>query len=282
MIELMKTAQKNEITECHIYAALAEKTKDAHNRKVLLKISADEKKHYSLLRAYTKVDVLPDRFKIWWYTLLASVLGVSFSLRLMEQGEEFAQEIYDKQKQKPFDILLMDEHRHEKQLLEMLNDPRVEYAGSIVLGLNDALVELTGALAGLSLALGNGRLVAITGAITGFAASLSMAASSYLSSKEEKSDRAPLKGALYTGIAYIVTVALLIIPFILIENTVTAMIVMLSTTVIIIAFYTFYISTAKGTKFWPRFLEMALISLGVAAISFCIGWIVRTYIGVDA
>jgi VIT1/CCC1 family predicted Fe2+/Mn2+ transporter len=200
----------------------------------------------------------------------------------MEKGEEYAQQLYSAQKEKDFKVLLVDEHRHEQSLIGILKDQRVEYAGSIVLGLNDALVELTGALAGLSLAIANGRLIAIIGGITGFAASMSMAASSYLSSKEEKSGKDAFKGATYTGIAYLLTVALLITPFIFISDVLVSMIVMICITILIIAFYTFYISTAKNTKFLPKFMEMALISLTVAAISFIVGWLVRMYIGVEA
>ena len=69
------------------------------------------------------------------------------------------------------------------------------YTGSIVLGLNDALVELTGALAGLTLALQDTKLIALTGSITGIAAALSMGASEYLSTKSEDVDRSPVKAS---------------------------------------------------------------------------------------
>ena len=67
----------------------------------------------------------------------------------------------------------------------MIREKQLDYVGSIVLGLNDALVELTGALAGLTLALQNTRLIAIAGLITAIAASFSMAASEYLSNKSD-------------------------------------------------------------------------------------------------
>lgn len=278
----MLAAQKNEITEHHIYSRLAKKSKSSSNKKILERLAADELKHYGILKKHTNVDVSPKRFKIWLYTFFATLFGIAFTIRLMERGEEFAQELYSAQKENDFKILLVDEHRHEEQLISILKDSRVEYAGSIVLGLNDALVELTGALAGLSLAIANGKLIAVIGGITGFAAAMSMAASSYLSSKEEKDGKDAIKGSTYTGVAYLITVALLILPFIFISNVFLAMSIMLGTTILIIAFYTFYISTAKNTKFWPKFIEMALISLTVAAISFIIGWLVRTYIGIDA
>ncbi|MEM2131219.1 MAG: VIT1/CCC1 family protein [Candidatus Woesearchaeota archaeon] len=286
-MELILKAQKNEITEHFIYLNLSKKSNN-ENKKTLEKLASDELKHYNILKKHSNKDIKPDKFKIFLYSFLATIFGISFAIRLMEKGEQFAQKLYESQKHNDFKILLKDEHIHENSLIDILKDSRIEYAGSIVLGLNDALVELTGALAGLSLAIQNGRLIAIIGFITGFAASLSMAASAYLSSKEEESNKDKnienkdsLKGALYTGIAYIITVLLLIVPFILIEKVILAMITMLLTTLFIIAFYTFYITTAKNTEFWHKFREMALISLSVALISFLIGFIVKYYFGVD-
>ncbi len=280
-MDLLKKAQKNEITEHKIYLSLAKRTKDEENKKILEDLAKDELKHYNILRKYTKKDESPKKIKVWFYTLLSIIFGVAFTIRLMEKGEQYAQELYAQRKEKDLKVLFEDEHKHEEKLISIIKDQKVEYAGSIVLGLNDALVELTGALAGLSLALANGRVIAIVGGITGVAAAMSMAASAYLSSKEEENNKNAITGAIYTGVAYLVTVVLLILPFTLINNVLLAMGVMITTTILIIAFYTFYISTAKNTKFWAKFLEMAIISLTVATISFALGWLVKTYIGID-
>jgi VIT1/CCC1 family predicted Fe2+/Mn2+ transporter len=163
----------------------------------------------------------------------------------------------------------------------MIEEERLNYVGSIVLGLNDALVELTGALAGLTFALQNGIIIATSGLITGIAASLSMAASEYLSKRAENDERA-LKSAAYTGIAYIITVFFLILPYLLMPNNYfLSLIITLLTAVIIILIFNFYISVAKDLSFKSRFLEMAGISLGVAGLTFFIGFIVRITLGVS-
>ena len=72
-----------------------------------------------------------------------------------------------------------EEDAHEKELMSMLDEDRLKYVGSMVLGLNDALVELTGTLAGLSLALQDTKLIALSGLITGISATLSMMSSEY-------------------------------------------------------------------------------------------------------
>ena len=163
----------------------------------------------------------------------------------------------------------------------MLDEELLQYAGSVVLGLSDALVELTGALAGLTLAFQNTSLIALSGLITGIAAALSMAASEYLSTQSEKTTRKPARAALYTGIAYVITVTLLILPYLLIQNYYIDLALALVTAVLIIAAFNYYISVAKDEPFRKRFIEMTGLSLGVAAVSFIIGYLIRRLLGID-
>ena len=274
--------QKDEITSFHIYQAIAAKQKDAVNAKLLKTIAADEEKHYTLLEKYSKVEVNPSKIKILWYLFIANTLGLTFSLKLLEKGEEKAVVSYSgiianfpELKQ-----VLEDEESHEHELLSLINEERLNYMGSIVLGLNDALVELTGALAGYTFAIQNSRVIALIGLITGISASFSMAASEFLSKKQEKEDNA-LKSSIYTGIAYIITVTLLILPFLLLPNHFLNLGLSVLMAIVIILAFNFYISVAKDLPFKKRFLEMAGISLGVTAISFGIGWLVRTFLGLE-
>lgn len=275
--------QKNEITEHFIYLKLAAIEKNTKNKEVLEKVASDELKHYDILKKYTQEDVVPNHFKIWKYFVTARVLGLTFGLKLMEGGEEKAQEEYSKKASDITEVveILKDENVHERELLEMIDEERLKYIGSVVLGLNDALVELTGALAGLTFALANIRVVAMAGAITGIAASLSMAASEFLSTKSEGGGKNPLKASVYTGIAYILTVTILVLPYLLLTNLLISLTVMLTNAVIIIFIFTFYISVAKGLNFRKRFLEMVSVSLGVAALSFLIGLGVRALLNIE-
>lgn len=281
---ILLKAQRNEITEHQIYCKLARKIHDAHNKKILDEIAEDELAHYRMLKSITNQNVQPDRLKVRWYLFLTSVLGITFSLKLMEKGEELAVQLYRDTKIEVFQKMLADEQKHEEYLLSLMSEERIAYASSIVLGLNDALVELTAALAGLTLALENARLIALIGLITGVAAALSMASSEYLSSREEetKQKKIPAKAAVYTGAAYFLTVLLLISPYLLLGNVFLALPVTIAITLSIIAFYTFYISTAKDLRFRRRFAEMAAISLGVAAVSFAVGWVIRIFFVVGA
>ena len=275
--------QRTEITEHHIYMRLAKTINSPENAKILEQIGTDELRHYDELKKYSQVDVQPDWFRVWWYYLISRTFGYTFGIKLMEQGEEQVQNSYSQVAAVIPDAarLQHEEDEHEEKLIGMLSEERLQYAGSIVLGLNDALVELTGALAGLTLALQNTKLIALSGLITGIAASMSMAASEYLSTRSEDTARKPARAAIYTGIAYIITVALLVLPYLLFESYYLDLAITLTTAVCIIALFNYYVSVAKGGSFRERFLEMAGLSLSVAMLSFIIGYFIRQWLGIN-
>ena len=275
--------QRTEITEYHIYKRLAKKINSPENARIIEQIAEDELRHYNSWKKYTNRDVEPRWFNVWFYYFISVVFGFTFGIKLMEQGEETAQKNYASVSDSipEAEKLQHEEDVHEERLIQMLDEERLQYAGSIVLGLNDALVELTGALAGLTLALQDVKLIALSGLITGIAASMSMAASEYLATRSEDTDKHPVRAAIYTGIAYISTVALLVLPYLLFENYILDLIITLVTAVVIIAVFNYYISVAKGESFRARFLEMAGLSLSVAAISFIIGYFIRQWLGIE-
>ncbi|HOO74401.1 MAG TPA: VIT1/CCC1 transporter family protein [Tepiditoga sp.] len=274
--------QKFEISEYYLYKKISKKMKNQNNKEIIERIADDEKRHYEFLRKYTEKDVSPDRFFIFLYYLIVVVFGTVFGLKLMEKGENRGQKDYRELSGiiPGIQSIEEDEQRHENNLLNMIHEDKLNYVGSIVLGLNDALVELTGTLAGLSFALRNTSLIAVSGLITGIAASFSMAASEFLS-KRSDGDEDALKSSVYTGIAYIITVVLLILPYLLINNYVISLAITLTVAVLIILLFNFYISVAKDYSFKKRFFEMFFISMGVSVFSFLVGYIVRIVFGVE-
>jgi len=274
--------QKNEITEYLIYSKLSGSSKD-NNKEVLRRIAEDELKHYNLWKKYSQRDIGPDTFKVWKYFLISKILGLTFGIKLMERGEQGAQVAYKAVSGAipEAEFIAHEEDGHEKELIGMIDEERLKYVGSVVLGLNDALVELTGALAGFTFALPNTRIVAVAGLITGIAASLSMAASEYLSTKSEENDKSAMKASVYTGIAYIFTVLFLVYPYFVFTSPYLCLGVTLTNAVIVIAAFTFYVSIAKDVPFRKRFSGMTAVSLGVAATSFLIGLLVRRFLHMD-
>lgn len=274
--------QKEEISGYFIYKNLVKSEKNSSNKKIFGRIAKDELEHYNILKKYTEREISPDFFDVKKHIFISKILGLTFGLKLMEKVEKKREQEYKKML---VDIpetkkMLADEKKHEKDLINILNEEKLKYISSIVLGLNDALVELTGALAGLTFALQNASLVALTGGITGIAASFSMASSEYLAKKSDGNKDA-LKAAVYTGIAYILTVLLLIAPFLILRNLYFSLGIALATSILIIFFFTYYISIAKDYSFKAKFFEMFFISLGIAAISFGVGYLIRIFFGVE-
>ncbi len=275
--------QRAEITEHHIYSHLAQTVRDDHNRTVLGAIAQEELKHYHVWKGYTGRDIAPDRFRITYYCVMAWLLGITFTLKLMENLENRAQAAEPAllAALPEYAAIIADEEKHEQSLIALIDEDRLRYIGSVVLGLNDALVEFTGTLAGLTFALQNTQIIGVAGLIMGIAASLSMGASEYLSQRSDGGDTVPLRAALYTGSAYVITVALLILPFLLLKSPYLALLCTLSGAVGVIFLFTFYLSVARDLPFYRRFGEMLAISLGIAAISFVIGLAIRVLLHID-
>ena len=283
-LAIIRRMQQSELTESVIYEKIAAFAKGEENKQTLLRLAREEKAHYEIWKKYTGLEMKPQKAKVLKYTLLARVLGFTFAVKLMERGEENAQSEYDKLAAEVPESaeIRRQEEEHEMALLDMLDEERLQYVGSMVLGLNDALVELTGSLAGFAFALQNTRLIALSGLIVGISATFSMASSEFLAARSEGRTDA-LKSCSYTGIAYLLTVVALILPYLIFPagQFIPAMICMLAVVILIIAGFTYYTSVAQDQPFKRRFLEMALISTGVAVLSFVVGILAKSFLGVD-
>lgn len=279
--------QKMEKTEMEVYRRLANREKNSENKKIFEKISLQENDHYNILKEKTNEDVNYSIIRVQFHVLTAIFLGLTFSLKLMEKIEQNAAAEY---RDLGYDDIAKEEDEHEKELLSLLEEDALNYLSSIILGLSDALVELTGALAGLTLAFQELRIVALAGLVTGISASFSMAASEFLATKEENENRSPIKAALFTGLSYIVTVLLLVTPYLLLDSDnqvifglephLQALIITFIIGLFIIALFNFYVSVAQDKSFTGKFIEMGLILLVVTFISFIIGLVLRESFGI--
>ncbi len=276
-------AQREEITEYHIYTRLAEQTKDPENKKVLNQIANDELKHYKMWAARTNKEVSPNFWEVRKYYWISKIFGLTFGLKLMEKGEEKAQINYGLIAAEVPEALSVsdDENQHENELLGLIEEDHLKYMGSIVLGLNDALVEILGTLAGLTFALQNTRLVALAGIITGIAGALSMSSSEYLSNKAEGKVDLALKSAIFTGIAYVIAVIFLVAPYLIFTSPFIALLVALFNSIFVVFLFTYYLSVANDQPFRKRFVEMVALSTVVGLISFGLGYLVRILFGIE-
>lgn len=282
--EILYKRQRDEISDHIIYTNMAKREKNENNKQLLVQMADDELEHSQIWEKYTQKSAKPNHFRIVWMNFLSVLLGFTFVLKIVQKSEGIAQIEYEMLSATYPEALKVaqDEKKHENMIISMLDEERLQYVGAMVLGLNDALVELTGTIAGMTFALTNTRLVALSGIITGVSATLSMAASNYLAERADGNPNA-FKSSLYTGIAYLITVVLLVTPYLIFDNEhyVMALGSMLVIVILIIFFFNYYISVAKDLPFKRRFIEMASISLSVAVISFLIGLVVKQFLGID-
>ena len=286
--ELMKLVKKTQIDKeqgAILYEFMAKKEKNEENKKILMQMSKDEKKHAEVWKKITNKNLKPSKLSILKFKFLTMIMGITFVIKTMQKKENLAQHEYEKMKEELPEAakMLEDERRHEKELYNMIDEERLNYVGAMVLGLNDALVELTGAIAGVTFALANARLVALTGIITGISATLSMTASNYLAERANNNPKA-FKSSIYTGMAYLITVALLVLPYLILPSNmyIMAFAIMIATVILIIMFFNYYISVAKEEPFFKNFITMAIISLSVAVISYIIGLLAKNLLGIDS
>jgi len=267
---MLLSFQRNENTEHLVYRRLAKRMK-GRSREILEKISQDDLRHYRLWKEITGEEVSPCRWRVFFYILVAYVLGLTFAMKIMERGEEEAEQVYSSMAQKWLQAqeIAQDEFEHEELLVDMIEGERIKYVGSMVLGLNDALVELTGSLAGLTFALQNTRVVGMAGLIMGVAASLSMSASEYPSKKSEGEGASALKASFYTGVAYVITVVFLVLPFFIFSSYLLALAVTLVSVVLVIYVFTYFIAVVKEVSFKAMLAEMLVIGLGGGLCLFC-------------
>lgn len=214
------------------------------------------------------------------YVFMSKIVGYTFIVRwLNKKSTRKNLKIND-------EIIAKEVQINNKKCTDLGNqikdEDRLQYVGAIVLGLNDALVELTGTIAGLTFALVNTRLTALAGIVTGISAALSMAASNYLAERANNSQNA-FKSSIYTGVAYSITVILMVTPYLIFPDTmyVYALLTMLAVVIFIIFIFNYYIYIAKGEPLIKNFVTMASLSLTVAFIAFIIGLLAKRFLGID-
>jgi vacuolar iron transporter family protein len=277
------TAQRFEVTEYEIYKRLVLITSNQNNREVLQSLAEGSKKHALYWEKITEIQVKPSRLKMFVYTCIFRFLGLTFGIKLMEASEKSAETLIFNivHKYPEHKWILEEEKTHEQKLIALIDESFINYTGSLVLGANDSIVSTVGTAAGLSVALSSVHLIGMTSFISGATAALSMSSSAYLQSLSEKSNRNPLTAGIYTGITYIVTVLILIVPYFLVEQHYVALFATLAISAVVITVISFYISIIQQTSFIKRFLQNIVLSFGIAVISFLIGFLINKFFGLQ-
>ncbi len=278
----------NEYREYIIYTELSKVETDVRFRKILQELAQQELEHLEFWREQTsKKSYSVNPLEIFFLKLVRRFLGLTFTVKFLERTEVDAITHYEAYRRTidpkylpRLEEIIQDEKRHEDFMIKQIREERVEFTGSIVLGLNDGLVEITGALVGFAFAFRNHLTVAVAGLIVGISACLSMAASAYLQARHEDGKN-PKKAALYTGVAYLIVVIFLVSPFLAITSLPLAIVVMGLVVLAIISALSFFTSIVFERSFSATWREMFVFSMGVALITFGIGLFTRKFFGLE-
>jgi VIT1/CCC1 family predicted Fe2+/Mn2+ transporter len=272
---------QNELTEHYVYHRLAKTEKNPQNKTLLQTLAQQEKEHYEFWQSLVpNIKIKPRHRTIVSLTFLRIVFGITFVSKLLEGDEkklitsyEAAADTIPTAQKEQFAKILEEERNHEQALIAKLKERRVSYISFIVLGLADAIVEITGVHAGFLGVTGSTLIAGISGIIVGFSAAISMGSASYLQAKQEP-DKSALISGLATGLAYFFSVILLALPYFLIRTMIVAFTLSTSVGVILIATFTFYGAIVFGRKFWREFVEATGLMLATAFLTFILGTVI--------
>lgn len=273
-----------------IYKVLAEKEKNRAFRATLEMLIGHEWEDYEFWRRLSaKKEFRIGALRIFAFRFARVVLGLTFVAKLLEGRErqmireyrEYMASVQDEGVKEGIARIIEHEQYHERQLIGQIEEKRVKFLSNIILGLNDGLVELTGALVGFSFAVGGNALVGMLGLVTGTAAALSMASSAYVQALYDERAKDAKRAALFTGIAYFLVAIILVTPFLFVAERAAAILFMLFFAIVIIGIASFYGAVLFEREFKKEFPRMVGMSLGVAAVTFAVGSILRIVFGIE-
>ncbi len=273
-----------------IYSELAKSEKNPKRANILRSLASDEKSHYEFWKRVSKGECKAkiNRFELIAVKLLRRVFGLTFTLKLLERGEEraingykeFFKEAKDIEEKNEISKIIDDESRHERELVGQIDERIVRYMSFVVLGLADAIVEITGVHAGFLGVTDNTIMAGIAGLVVGFSAAISMASAAYLQAKQEVGKRSPTTSAMATGLAYIGAVVALALPYFLIHHMFKAFSISLSIGVVLIATFNYYSSIVLEKKFLREFVESTGLMLATAFASYFFGDALGRFFGI--
>jgi len=250
---------------------------------VLKKLSATEKGHFEFWRKYVP-DEQPKlaKLKMYWILFLRRFFGLTFATRYLDRHEEKVVSEYQglsslipESDKEAFEAMVEDERDHEKAFAMKAESSAVRYISFVVLGLADALVEISGIHAGWLGLFEKTEIAGLAGIIAGGAASLAMASAAFAQAKQGFQGSARLS-AIYTGVSYFITAIILATPYFLTGNMILALSSSLTLAVIILAITTWYSVVIQEKHFLKDFVEILAILFATTILVFGLGIIVST------
>jgi vacuolar iron transporter family protein len=287
LVKLAAESAQDEYADRSVYLGLSRREKNPAFKKALQEIGNGEQSHYEFWKTYAPdAKVSAKRLRMYVIVMLRLILGLTFTLKLLEGHEGKLHERYKKLAEyipsadmARFQSMMDSEERQEDLLIGQIKEDRVKYMSFIVLGLADAVVEISGIHAGSLGIYGETKLAGLAGIIAGMAASIAMASAAYAQAKQGFEGSAKWS-AIYTGVSYMITAVLLATPYFLTGNMAGALGVSLVIGVILVAAMTFYDTVISARPFKRQFVEIAGIILAASLALFLVGTLVGQYLGI--
>jgi len=270
-----------------IYAALARREKTPASKKALETLAESERTHLEFWQRYAP-NTLPriSRFTVWFHLWVRIFLGLTFTLKFHERHEHSVVARYENVRslippadRARFESMLSDEKTHEAYLMREVREERVKYISFVVLGLADAVVEISGVHAGSLGVYTRTELAGLAGVVAGMAASISMASAAYAQAKQGF-EGSPKWGAIYTGISYMITAVFLALPYFLTGSMIIALGASVALGVILVAMLTYYNAIVSAKGFAREFGELTLIIIGASFALYIAGTLIRQLLGI--
>jgi len=289
-----KDGVQDEYGDYAIYKYLAESHQGEnfrnHRRKlgeVFGKLSETEYKHYQFWKKYSPSTVPKvSKLKLYGIVVIEALLGATFAIKFLERHEKTSLkqvrtvEKYIPEEDRPqFDEMVKDEQEHEVDLAAQVQGSFIKYMSFIVLGLADAIVEISGIHAGSLGVYKSTELTGLAGIIAGAAASMAMASAAYAQAKQGFQGSAKIS-AVMTGVSYFINAVCLAAPYFLTKNAIEAMSVSLFIATIVLAGTSYYNSIISGSQFVRDFVELAGIMYGATIALYLFGEAMRVLIGI--
>src|SRR5436190_14658792 len=259
LVRLATKSARDEYTDGAVYRTVSRHEKNQSFKKALQDLARGEESHYEFWKAYTPDSpVKVNRLKVYFTLLLRLTLGLTFTMKFLERHEDALHERYrqmvknippaDKAR---FEAMMEEEEHQESYLMGEIHEGRVKYMSFIVLGLADAVVEISGIHAGSLGIFGRTELAGLAGIIAGLAASIAMASAAYAQAKQGFQGSAKWS-AIYTGVSYMITAVFLALPYFLTPKMAVALGASLVIGVILVAAMTFYHTVVSVGHFMPK------------------------------
>jgi VIT1/CCC1 family predicted Fe2+/Mn2+ transporter len=269
---------RDEFVDYSLYTALSLRERQEERRRVLQQMAEMERRHYAFWSRYAGgFEPKVGRWQLALVMLLRRLLGLTFIMKFLERHERQVIEAYRRfadslaqEERRELEEIIREEEEHERYFMGQVDEGVARYLSFVILGLADAIVEITGVHAGFLGVTASTLIAGIAGLIVGFSAAVAMAAAAYLQARQQKG-ASPRSSALATGSSYWGAAVAMALPYFLTHNMLAAFTASVLVAIALVAFFTFYGNVLAERPFAKEFAVSVALTLGTAFGSFLFG-----------